>query len=398
MFLNVLPQWTATAYTGIVSMALSVVVAREAGPAGFGHYGMAMAAGFILAIFIEGGMSNLLRREQTRPGTALAHLVKRLPGVALGHACSVALIAALLAVSLAGGQLPLALATIACFLGTVLVSYVSALLRGTGRWAADAAWQVSQRTLSAALILGLLAVGLTAPWQVMAAWAAASLIAFVVLPSPLHCRPEFGLKSEIYKITAPLVLIDLATAVYFRSDMLVLGWFDVPRQEVGEYAAAYRLFEALILLAGPVGLLLFRRMRLFDGNRDAFRRSLMLYVAAAAALGVVAAFAMYTASSLLVGWTYGPQYHESAVLLRVLCWGLVFVLANTVLTQAALALERDRAYLRAAGLAAVTNLVMNCALVPRLGISAVAYTTVVAEAVLFIYLATALLGKRHTVA
>jgi O-antigen/teichoic acid export membrane protein len=247
------------------------------------------------------------------------------------------------------------------------------------------------------MILGSLATGLTAPWQVMAVWAAASLIAFLVFPSPLRCRPEFGVKPEVYKITAPLLLIDLATAVYFRSDMLVLGWFDVPQQEMGQYAAAYRLFEAVILLAGPVGLLMFRRMRLFDGYRDAFRRSLLLYVAAAATLGVAAALAMYAASDLLVGWSYGPSYPESAGLLRVLCWGLVFVLANTVLTQAALALERDRAYLWAAGLAAIANVALNCSLVPRLGISAAAYITVVTEAVLFIYLATALLGKRHTV-
>jgi len=395
---TVLPQWTATTYVGLVSLALSLAVARAVGPAGFGQYGIAMAAGSILAIFIDGGMSNLLRREQTRPGTALAHFVNRLPGIALGHACTVALIAALLAVSLAGDQVLLALATVACFLGTALVGYISALLRGQGCWAADAGWQVGQRTLSAAMILGALSVGLTAPWQVMAAWAAASLIAFLVFPSPLRCRPEFALKPEVYKITAPLVLIDLSTAVYFRSDMLVLGWFDVPQQELGQYAAAYRLFEAVILLAGPVGLLLFRRMRLFDGHRDAFRRSLMLHVIAAAALGVAAALAMYAASDLLVGWSYGPQYPESAGLLRVLCWGLVFVLANTVLTQAALALERDRAYLWAAGLAAIANVAMNCALVPRLGISAAAYTTVVTEAVLFIYLATVLLGKQRTAA
>jgi O-antigen/teichoic acid export membrane protein len=61
-------------------------------------------------------------------------------------------------------------------------------------------------------------------------------------------------------------------------------------------------------------------------------------------------------------------------------------------------MERDRSYLWAAGLAALTNVTMNCALVPRLGISAAAYTTLVTEAVLSIYLATALLGKQRTVA
>jgi O-antigen/teichoic acid export membrane protein len=152
------------------------------------------------------------------------------------------------------------------------------------------------------------------------------------------------------------------------------------------------------MAAGPVGLLLFRRMRLFEGDPQYFRRSLVLHVGAAAALGIAVALAMHAAADLLVGWSDGPRYYDSAGLLRVICWGLVFVLPNMVLTQAALALDRDRAYLWAAGLAAVTNVAMNCALVPRLGISAAAYTTVVTEAVLFIYLATALLGKRHTVA
>jgi O-antigen/teichoic acid export membrane protein len=397
MFRTAMPQWTATAYVGLVSLAVSVAVGRAVGPAGFGEYGMAMAAGSILAIFIDGGMSNLLRRETTRPGTTLGHVVGRLPAVSLGHAFTVALIGALLAVSFAGGQWPLALATVGCFLGTVLVGHVSALVRGQGRWAADAGWQVSQRTLSAAMILGSLAIGLTAPWQVMAAWAAASLIAFLVLPSPLRCRPEFGLKTEVYKITAPLVLIDLATAVYFRSDMLVLGWFDVPQQEVGQYAAAYRLFEAVIMVSGPVGLLLFRRMRLFQGDTKVFRRSLILYVAAAAALGIAVALVMHAAADLLVGWSYGSSYPESAGLLRVICWGLVFVLPNMVLTQAALALERDRAYMWAAVLAALTNVAMNCALVPQLGIVAAAYITLATELVLFIYLAASLLGQRSPV-
>jgi O-antigen/teichoic acid export membrane protein len=65
-----------------------------------------------------------------------------------------------------------------------------------------------------------------------------------------------------------------------------------------------------------------------------------------------------------------------------------------VLTQAALALDRDRAYLWAAGLAAVTNVAMNGALVPQFGTVAAAYTTVATEAVLIVCLALSLLGQR----
>ena len=395
--ISLMLQWLATAYSGAVALVLSVILARVVGPEALGEYAVALAAGGLLAILIDGGLHNFLLRQSTRFVESPLGSAGQLNAIALGHATTVAAAFSLLAFCFSE-NVSLSLATVVWGFGTVLVGYVSAFLRGQGRWGADAGWQAGQRTLSAALIICTLALGLTAPWQIMVAWAVASLTACFLFPSPVLCRPELGLNLELYRVTAPLALINLATAIYFRSDMLVLGWFDVPQQATGQYAAAYRLFEAVIMALGPVGLLLFRRIRLFEGGAQGFGRSLMLYLAGAAALGIGMTLAMCTAADLLVGWLYGPQYPDSAGLLRVLCWGLVFVPPNIVLTQAALALELDRAYLWAAGLSALINVTMNCALVPRLGISAAAYTTVVTEAVLFIYLATALLGKQRTAA
>lgn len=62
-------QWAATAYVGVVSLGLNFLVARLLGPALFGDYGVAFAAGTMLGIFPDGGFKTLLVRERT-PGHA----------------------------------------------------------------------------------------------------------------------------------------------------------------------------------------------------------------------------------------------------------------------------------------------------------------------------------------
>ena len=89
-------QWLSIAYVGLISLAISVFLARELGPTGFGEYGIALAAGAILAIFLDGSMRNILLREGTRNGKKLEHLPKQLPAIALGHAIAMAVLLSLL--------------------------------------------------------------------------------------------------------------------------------------------------------------------------------------------------------------------------------------------------------------------------------------------------------------
>lgn len=383
-------QWGATIYVGVVSFALSVFIARQTGPANFGEYSVALSVGAVLAIFIDGGMRNLLMRERTRPSSHLAHLSGQLPAIALGHALIVALASSLLAITLFTDKMALALATVWCFFGIVVAQYISAMLRGEGRLALDAGWQMGQRSFSAACIVLAIVLGFHSPWHILAAWALGALTANLLFPFGLKCRPSFTFRPRLYKVVYPLLWIDLATAVYFRSDMMMLQWLGVPQEQIGQYAAGYRLIEAVILLANPVGILLFRHIRILNEDRRALGQHIPRATALAAILGVAGAAFIAGFAEPIVALTYGSNYTETAGLLAILAWSLAFVLPNAILTQAALALNLERPYVFAASIAAVSNVALNFVFITHYGPQAAAWVTIATEAVLFAILAFAL--------
>ena len=96
-------------------------------------------------------------------------------------------------------------------------------------------------------------------------------------------------------------------------------------------------------------------------------------------------------SQELIGIAFGPSYHDSARLLGVLAWALLFILPNAVLTQAAIALNRDRAYAVMATTAAIFNVGLNIWLIPRHGALGASWVTVATEAWLFALLAFSML-------
>jgi O-antigen/teichoic acid export membrane protein len=268
------------------------------------------------------------------------------------------------------------------------------MFRAEGRWGSDALWQVGHRTFSAVFIVaGIFVFGFNSSWQVLALWGTPLILLSLLFLYLRNIRPEFGVKLIVYRIAMPLALIDLATTIYFRSDVLVLNYFDIPKQDIGNYVAAYRFFEAVIMAITPVSLLFFRRVRLFDPGAVNKFKKIALSVMVAVGVGLCIAVATHYFSESIVSFTYGDGYEHSAGFLAVLGWSLVFVLPNALLTQALLALELDRIYLISAVIAAVANVLLNFWLVPVLGVEAVPYTTLVTEAILFVCLGGFLITK-----
>ena len=382
-----LVQWAGTAYVGLVSLGLSFLVARQLGPASFGDYGVALAGGALLGIALDGGFKTLLLRERTLATGTLARLVSRLHAVAMGHALAVSIIMSAVALVLVPERRGLAFATVACFLGVALSQFVSGALRGEGRFIADAAWQAWVRTLSAIAILMALAAGAEEPIWILLAWALGSLAAVFVFPHGQTRRPRLEWHPEVYRAAAFLLWVDLATVVYFRADMLLLGAMGVPAGEIGQYAAAYSIIEALILATAPASLLVFRSLRLERQARTRLRARLVRALVIAAVAGALAAGALMALSEELIGVAFGSSYRESARLLDVLAWALFFILPNAVLTQAAIALNRERAYAVMATTAAIFNVGLNTWLIPRHGALGASWATVATEAWLFALLA-----------
>lgn len=386
-------QWLAIAFVGGVSFILSVFIARRFGPEAFGVYAQAISLGALLAIVVDGGFGKLLVREVVRATPALERYGHQLHGFAFGHALLAML---LLALAATFNPLPLhgltLVATIGAFGTAVLANFSIAILRGQGRLMRDALWQMVSRTLTAGCIALALGLGADAPWQVLGAQFVGAALFLVLLMRGGVVRPIFRVPKEVYAVVVPLIWLDLATVVYFRSDMLLFKVTGVAKADVGAYGVAYRLIEAFLLLASPIGLLLFRRFRL---NAEALGRPTIqrIFQISGLAGGVgllIFVLALPTAGTFFP-LAFGAEYSLAGDLFKVLCMMLVLALANGVLGQGVFAFGLDRMYVWTATAAALFNVAGNLLLMPRHGVWAAAWMTVATEAVLGVGLSLALL-------
>lgn len=380
-------QWLAIVLTAAVSLALSLWLARRMEPAGFGRYAYLLNLATLLALAQDAGLRTLLMRERVAPGPALAAWTDRLPGLARGHLLLATGLLAVASLALVpwGADPALALAVL-CFGAVGLSQLVSVQLKAAGQWAREGRWQVAARLLSAlAVVAAVLLLG-AGPAVVFGAWAGGLLLAYGWLGRDLRERPQWRPQAPVYRAAAGFLWIDLATCLYRRSDIVILHGL-VAAAEVGQYAAASRLFDGVLLLASPVALFFFRRLRLLRADPGSARRLLRASLWAAVLAGTALALGGAALGPWLIGLLYGPAYAASAgPLMGWLFAAFVFVLPNYVLTQTAIALDRERCYMLGASLAAVTSLALNLLLIARHGAVGAAMALMATEAVLCVTL------------
>lgn len=395
---NLTPQWLAIVYVATVSYGINILLARKLGPAFYGEFVTAVAAGSILAVFLDAGFRKLLFREFTRSSYNLNFSLARLIDTAFGTACVLALIFCVVGVGVSPQNFILISTTISCFLGLTLAQLVSARLQGEGRFLEDAYWQASHRTLSGLLILSAIWFGLYAPWQILLGWATGTLLCLSIFSWKTRIRPSVGFHIQLYRSVGVLFLIDLATVIYFRSDIILLGYFGVDKSQIGQYAAGYRLLEAVVLILNPVTLLIFRWFRKMSPSSKTGGFVLSRAAGLALVIGAVCSLAVANFAEPIILLIYGEFYQESCDLLRILCWSLMFIFPNAVLTQAALAFELERSYAISAGVAAIFNVTANLLFIGRWGVDAVAWSTVITEAMLMFWLFSLVIRSRRSIA
>lgn len=375
-------QWLATVYVGAVSLALVFLLARLMGPEAFGKYNYLLTLAALLAILQDGGFKTLLLRERVSSSPALARLAPDLLRLAGGHVV-VATVFLLLAIAV----LPLEyrselMLAVACYGLIVATQFVSSTMKGAGDFVRESAWQFAWRTPSAILILAAVLLASPAPGWVFAAWGMGLILALRFFPGRLLERPAFRFESEIYRSAVAFLVIDLATTVYFRIDIVMLHNLTGNDAEVGYYSAAYRLLEAVILLVAPAATIFFRELRLRWQDLAVVRSGIGRALAVMTVLASLIVGLTYLIGPWLIQLAYGDGYRSSYPLLIWIMLSLFFILPNYVLTQGAIALNRERFYALAACLAAGVNIGLNWLLIPSHGALGAAWATLATEAVL----------------
>ncbi|BEI40366.1 flippase [Polynucleobacter sp. HIN9] len=397
---NYLYQLTSAISVGVISFGLSILIARQIGTTNFGLYSIALAVGSILAIFIDGGFRNLLTRERTKSTHDLSYLNQTLPSIAMGHSLIVALLASILCFLLFSSHLYLGLSIIWCFWAVILTQFACAILRGDGHLKVEAFWQIKQRICTALFIAAAIFIGFFEAWQLLLAWFIGALTINLIfregfLPKPAF-KPLLFEKLKLYRTLLPLLWIDLATTIYFRSDLIMLSIFKVSDADIGRYASAYRLIEASVLISSPLSIIFFRKVRLLFNDQITRNRYVFHSTLLALGLGLLGVVLTNLLSNQLINLFYGEEYATASKLLIILSWMILLLIPNIVLTQTALALNLDKYYALTATIAAIVNVVFNLLFIPLYGIVASAYSSIITELVLFMGLSFSIWKNRKS--
>jgi len=180
--------------------------------------------------------------------------------------------------------------------------------------------------------------------------------------------------------------IDAATTIYYRCDILLLKHLSQDAAQVGYYAAAYRFLDGIVLLAAPVGVIWFRKLRLVWEDKQLFySRVVKMTLVMAGAAGFILAVGIIFDREIVV-LTFGRNYTDTIRILPLLLGALIFVLPNSILTQAAIAQNRERLYAAAVGICALFNIGLNFILIPEYGGIGAAWATIATEALLTLIL------------
>ena len=366
-----------------------VVVARALGPEGFGVLAFAQSVSFYVVSVADLGVPTYLVREIGRDRARVREWVER--GVAIrGRLALFAYLGVLPLIALLGAtaeaRVAIALFSLTVFPTALLLDWV---FKGMQRMAWVAVAEIVRGSL---LVTGVVLFVRSADHLLrvpVVAYAASAAAAAVLVTVCVRlygvprraARVEYGLA---VREGLPIGLSGFLINLYFPFGVLLMGlWRSTA--ETGEYAAAIRI-AALLAGFGPVigTVLLPVVVELLEGDArqlDAFLTG--VFGLTAVALAPVSVLAALYAPQIL-RLVFGNGFDGAIVPVRILSGFVFTTYLNLVWGTGLLASGRQRQYLHGVLLGAVVSVVAGLALMPWLGGTGAAASTVTAGAVVLL--------------
>lgn len=271
---------------------------------------------------------------------------------------------------------------------TLFTGAVTAALTAPFQASRDMPRLVPFHLAAAAVYLGLVTWGVLHHWGVVGFLAALVAQEVLVLACtaarfagryPLRLSGLVARARTLARSGAALGLLGVIVLLYFRLDIFMLEAMR-GSEAVGQYALAFRITEALLLLAGAVSASAFPRfveLRRSGSDVELARAFARVYRSVVVVGAVVAVGVSFSAPLLLPRFL--PAYTEAAALIAVLGWSTVFMFANIQTADLLVAVGRTRTVTIVAAVNLGVNVAANLLLIPRYGAMGAAIATVVTE-------------------
>ena len=387
-------QWLASAYGAIVSILLTFLFGRLLGPEVFGNYNYLLTLASLYAIIQDGGFQTLLIRELTSP--TFQQIKVSLVSLSLGHNILVTATGVLILRALPLNDRFLLILSIIAFGLVTTTTFFSSQLKGQGQFTEEAQWRVTTRTIGALSILFFIFFFAPTIELIFCGTIVGYGIALALRPKTCKLKIFFQkLDPIVYKSLASLLIINIATLIYFKIDIVMLRHLGSGLQEVGYYSAGSRLMEGLIFMHLPFATVLFREMRTRTSYPKKFTKYILKLFLFGSASPIIIVLIGWFFSKEILRICYGADFIDASPLLNLLLISFFFMIPNLVLTQATLAIDREYFYAKVTCAAALTNIGLNLYLIPAMGAKGAAIGTISTEMLLMLFIGGGIISWRR---
>jgi O-antigen/teichoic acid export membrane protein len=386
-----LVMWVAT-------LVFTVAQAHLLGPARFGELSLALSYAVFLTVVIDFGLGIHLSRmvAQRSGGTEAlaATIVIRCALWVVAVPCLwVATVLLGYGSELQGTILVLALSVL--LIG--ISGSIEAFLRGHERFVLPSIGAIAYRLTAAAIGIFLLVLGqglvvVAGAFFIGAAANLALLLIGMRERAWLRRSIDLRMASRLFRTAIPLGMWWIIAAFVFSTDMVILALL-APAENVGWYAAAYRLFNVAALFpAITVGMVLSPVLsRASLGPRRELRQVIEKALTVHIVAGVAVLLVLGLFADQIIALLYpAGAYASAAEALRLLAPRLAFLYLNSVFVYTLIALHQERRLLGMAITFAVLTPLANLAAIPLLEQNGAALVSSLTEACWFVWLVRAM--------
>lgn len=384
----------------LVGFLVIAVMTRHLAREQMGEFFLAAAIGTVAAQATELGTSRHLIRTVARDHAgALAQLARvlalRLPVMGIAYVV-VNLACLVVKPSLSPTLL---LVTFYLLLQDLTFTY-SSFFVGLERYGYRVAVEFVGQVMLASLTLLLVARGgglHAILWAYVGAHATVLAVMYTVVRrqhGPLRLVWGLDAATGVARQSLPIFAVTLLDTMHFKADTVMLGFLK-PLSAVASYEAAYRLFEVSRLVIRPVALIFFPICVALAARQDwpELQRLFRKLTRMSVLLGAIATLVVALAAGYIVPIVFGPRYHDSVPLLRVLFLTAPVLFTGLLAVALIHTLHQERLAIQAALGCIVSNVTLNAIAIPLWGPIGCAWITLATQTLWTVWLSRIVL--RH---
>jgi len=191
----------------------------------------------------------------------------------------------------------------------------------------------------------------------------------------LNWRFDKKIARFFIKLALPLFFIAITAYVYTRTDQIMIKHL-LGNEDVGYYAAALRVSEILFFVPGVIVASLFPKIvSLKEESKKKYLRLLESLYRGVVWFAILVAISLSFFSNEIIEILYGREYLESAKILRVLSFSIIFASISAVFVKILYAENYEKKYLVKNLLGVFVNILLNYFLIKSFGALGAAYAT-----------------------